>query len=67
MTGHPTETAANLDQEERQLDALRSTYPGWDILIDHKNPGQRWVAELHRPMTRQLASAGVLPRPAGHQ
>ncbi len=39
----------------RQLDALRTTYPGWEIGCD----GVVWTAWLRRTYTAALAQAGV--------
>jgi hypothetical protein len=47
----------------RQLDVLRSTYPAWEIHHRLDGPSTaRWTAELRRPITAQLAAAGVRER-----
>jgi hypothetical protein len=54
---------AEQDQQTRQLDALRSTFPGWEILIETDDyTGPWWVAELRLPLTQELADLGVLQR-----
>ncbi|TYB59869.1 hypothetical protein FXF51_33215 [Nonomuraea sp. PA05] len=59
MTGTPFETEWPL--AGRQLDALRSTYPAWEIHFRVDAPGAaRWTAVLLRPMTAQLSAQGVL-------
>lgn len=50
------ETAVSTDQ----LDALRSTYPGWDIECSREPGGLfRWRAVLRRLLTTELKVAGV--------
>ncbi|MEV0617284.1 hypothetical protein AB0I81_28450 [Nonomuraea sp. NPDC050404] len=47
----------------RQLDALRSTYPAWEIHFRVDEPGTtRWTAVLRRPVTAKLWSDGVRER-----
>jgi hypothetical protein len=53
---------AEQGQQARQLDALRSTFPGWDIEAGHDGTGPWWVAELRIPLTQELADLGVLQR-----
>ncbi|GAA3527722.1 hypothetical protein GCM10022419_003140 [Nonomuraea rosea] len=50
----------------RQLDALRTTYPAWEIQHLPEGPGQaRWTARLRRPITAQLRAVGVQEHVAG--
>ncbi|MFB4266506.1 hypothetical protein [Nonomuraea sp. GTA35] len=47
----------------RQLDALRSTYPAWEIHFSVDAPAAaRWTAVLLRPMTARLSARGVRER-----
>ncbi|MFI9551185.1 hypothetical protein [Nonomuraea endophytica] len=47
--------AAALPSPDRQLNLLRQDYPGWDITVED---GQ-WTARLRRPLTSDLARAGI--------
>ncbi|MEO3873568.1 hypothetical protein ABGB18_32560 [Nonomuraea sp. B12E4] len=51
----------------RQLDVLRTTYPGWEIHLGADGPGAaRWTAELRRPVTAQMLAAGMRERLVSH-
>ncbi|WP_188194529.1 hypothetical protein [Nonomuraea sp. SYSU D8015] len=46
----------------RQLSTLRNTYPAWDIDREQDASGQVWwIARLCRPVTADMAAAGVQP------
>ncbi|PZG03075.1 hypothetical protein, partial [Nonomuraea aridisoli] len=61
MTGPRLGPAAeNLGLVTRQLHALRTTYPAWEIHYS-PDPGH-WTAVLRRPLTAQLAAGGVRKR-----
>jgi hypothetical protein len=64
MTGpRPRSCAEDLGLLNRQLHALRTTYPAWEIHFS-PDPGH-WTAVLRRPLTAQLAAGGVRKRLAG--
>ncbi|GAA4939801.1 hypothetical protein HD597_009056 [Nonomuraea thailandensis] len=61
MTAAPFE--AEWPLAGRQLDALRSTYPAWEIHFRVDAPSAaRWTAVLLRPMTARLSAHGVRER-----
>ncbi|MFC4115649.1 hypothetical protein [Nonomuraea zeae] len=68
MIDTPAEEQADTDGllAGRQLDALRTTYPAWEIQHLAEGPGPaRWTARLRRPVTAQLLAAGVRERVGG--
>ncbi|NJP93413.1 hypothetical protein HCN51_28875 [Nonomuraea sp. FMUSA5-5] len=61
MTATPSEAEGSL--AGRQLDALRTTYPAWDIHFRVDAPGAaRWTAVLLRPVSARLSAQGVRQR-----
>lgn len=58
-----TSTHLPPDLKPRQLDVLRTTYPGWEIWYGYDSAGRLWwVADLRRPLTAAMQAAGVLAR-----
>ncbi|PZG36827.1 hypothetical protein C1I98_26195 [Spongiactinospora gelatinilytica] len=53
-------------QQQAQLAAIATTYPGWHIVVHHG----WWWATKHSPPTAEQKAAGVLPqfaRPGPHE
>jgi hypothetical protein len=49
------------DWAGRQLSTLRTTFPAWDIERERDPAGRMWwTARLRRPLTADMAVAGVL-------
>ncbi|MGP3917706.1 hypothetical protein [Nonomuraea sp. 10N515B] len=54
------QAALLLDVAGRQQSVLRNTYPAWEIGREQDASGQAWwTAALRRPMTPELAAAGI--------
>lgn len=63
-TGSSAESETQL--AGRQLEVLRTTYPAWEIQVRTDEPGAtRWTAVLRRPITAQMAAAGLRRRICG--
>ncbi|MER7500423.1 hypothetical protein AB0L05_16115 [Nonomuraea pusilla] len=52
---------ARHQREARQLDAVRITFPGWEIDRFVSDDGVTWTARLRRDISPQMREAGVLP------
>ena len=49
------------DLRARQLAVLCTTYPAWDVDCERDPSGHLWwTAELRRPITLELVTAGVM-------
>jgi len=58
---HHPGTPDPVEFRTRQVDALTSTYPGWDFSCRHNPETHReeWQAVLRQPVTAQMRQAGV--------